>query len=86
MALSGSKLKAEMQQRIYAGLQRVFSSAVAQGAGYPPIASEAWMELADAISDSALAIVQDIQSDAEVLPGIPIGGPFSSTTGPGKIE
>ena len=84
MALSSSKLKREMQQRIANGLARVFSSAVAQASGYPPIAASAWNELADAISDIAIDIVNDIQNDAEVLPGI--STPTGPTNGPGKIE
>ena len=86
MALSSADLKAKMQLRIKNGLQRVFSAAVSQGTGYPPIAQEAWDELADAISDAAYSIVEEIQQNAEVLPGIPLGAPNSTTVGPGKIE
>jgi hypothetical protein len=80
MALSGSRLKAAMQQRIYEGLVRVFSADVQAGAGYPPIANEAWMELADAISDSAYSIVDEIQANAEVVVTTPAG------PGNGKVE
>lgn len=84
--MSGSKLKAEMKQRIYNGLVREFSGDVAKAAGFPPIANDVWMRLANAISDAAMDIVDDIHNDAQVQPGIPIGGPFSSTIGPGKID
>ena len=83
MPLSKSKLKQEMKQRIYNGLKREFSAEVAKGQGFPPIADGFWLKLADAISDAAFDIVQDIQSDAEVQPGIPT--PTGATTGTGKI-
>lgn len=75
-----------MKIRIYNGLKREFSADVAQASGFSGIADEVWMKLANAISDAAMDIVQDIHNDAQVVPGIPIGGPFSTTIGPGKIE
>lgn len=72
MALSSSKLKAEMKQRIYNGLKRVFESYVNAGHNYPPIADSMWELLADAISDAAIDIVNDIQNDAVVLTGIQV--------------
>jgi hypothetical protein len=83
MALQSSAIKAKFKQRIYNGLKREFSGAVAKGSGFPPIADGVWMQLADAISDIAMDLVEEIRSNAEVLPGIPT--PTGATTGKGKI-
>lgn len=84
MPLIDSKLKSEMKSRIYNSLVAQFSADVSIANGYTGIANIAWMKLADAISDAAIDIVNDIHNDAQVLPGIPT--PIGPTTGPGKIE
>lgn len=73
-----------MKQRIYNGLKREFAAEVAKGEGFPPVADGFWMKLADAISDAALDIVNDIQTDAQVQPGIPTT--TGATVGPGVIK
>ena len=61
MALVGPELKAKMQVRIYAGLERVFASDTDSRV------KEQWMKIADAISDIALDVVTDIQDNAVVI-------------------
>ena len=94
MPLVAPEMKAKFQDRIHAGLTRVFSADVAAGKGYPPIADPFWNKLADAISDIAMDIVNEIHENAQVVPGqavlIPLTGapstPSSGTTiSPGKI-
>ncbi len=91
-------MKAEMKQRIYNGLKREFTASVSRGKGYPPIADGFWLKIADAISDIAMDIVNDIHNDAIVVPGqavatvtapcIPgVSVPTTGTTvAPGKID
>jgi hypothetical protein len=92
MALVASEMKAKFQTRIQAGLSRVFSAEVAAAKGYPPVAAADWMKLADAISDIAMDIVMEIQTNAEVIPGqsvVTVGTPVTQTGAtitPGKIE
>ena len=91
MALQANEMKARFQSRIEAGLSRVFSEEVSHGRGYPPIAEDQWKRIADAISDIAVDIVNEIQQNAEVVVGIPVSttGSSSAQTGftvaPGKI-
>jgi hypothetical protein len=91
MPLVGPEMKAKFQSRIHAGLSRVFSPDVGQGTNYPPIADPMWAKLADAISDIAMDIVDEIQQNAQVVPGqqvITNGGPTTQagqTVSPGKI-
>ncbi len=72
MALNSNEMKSRFEATIYAGLVRVFSSDVAQGQGYPPIAEQAWHQLADALSDIAMDIVNEIQENAQVQVGIQV--------------
>ena len=89
--LESSVMKALMQARIHAGLKRVYIQYVDQGTNYPPIADEMWELLADAISDIAIDIVNQIQTEAEVVPGIAVTVTGNATTqsgqptAPGKI-
>jgi hypothetical protein len=91
MALSGSVMKSAFQSTIYAGLKRVFASEVAQASDYTSVAEAQWEKLADALSDIAVDIVTQIQTDAEVAPGIAVSTTGSAsaqtgtTTAPGKI-
>lgn len=94
MPLVAPEMKARFQSRIHAGLARVFSPDVAQGKGYPPIADPFWAKLADAISDIAMDVVDEIHQNADVVPGqqvlIPAtnapGAPSAGQTiSPGKI-
>lgn len=84
-------LKSKMKQTIYNGLKQQFSSAAAKGSGFPAVADEFWLKLADAISGIATDIVTEIVTNAEVSPGIPVvtaGSPSAqagATTAPGKI-
>jgi tRNA A37 threonylcarbamoyltransferase TsaD len=92
MPLQGPSIKAKFKDTIYSGLKREFMQAVSQGQGYPPIADEFWLKLANAISDIAIDMVDEIQSNAQVVPGQQVvtnGGPSSqvgATVSPGKIK
>jgi hypothetical protein len=92
MALVGSEMKSKFQSRIHSGLARVFGSDVAAGQGYPGIADPFWAKMADAISDIAMDVVNEIQQNAEVVPGQQVTGVDSvsgpvtaATASPGKI-
>jgi len=85
-------MKAKFQSRIHDGLRRVFSADVSAGTGYEPIADAQWAKMADAISDLAIDLVNEIQQNAEVLPGIQVTTTDSNgdsgtgaTISPGKI-
>lgn len=91
MPLVGPAMKAKFKDTIKAGLQREFSGEASKGQGYPPVAEEMWTKLADAISDIAMDIVTEIQTNAQVLPGqqvVTAGSPTTqtgATVSPGKI-
>jgi len=91
MPLVAPEMKAKFQSRIHAGLTRVFGSDVSAGQGYPPIADPFWAKLADAISDIAMDVVDEIQQNAQVVPGQQVltnGSPTThtgNTISPGKI-
>jgi hypothetical protein len=91
MALNSASMKAAFQTRIAAGLSRVFSSEVGLAAGYSAISAAQWAKMADAISDIAMDIVTQIQTEAQVLPGqavVTVGSPTTqtgATTTPGTI-
>lgn len=87
MPLQGPHIKAKFAATIHAGLKREFGASAAKGEGYPPVADEFWLHLANAISDIAMDIVDEIHSNAQVAPGqqvVTTGGP-GSTASPGKI-
>lgn len=77
-------MKSKFQDRIHTGLTRVFGSDAAAGTGYPGIADPFWAKLADAISDIAMDVVNEIQQNAEVVPGQSTSD-GATTTSPGKI-
>jgi len=83
MAMNKSQLKELYTQRIYAGLKREFSEVQAVP-GYGGTANEMWMRLSRAIADIAIDTVDHIQSQAEVMPGIP--STPTKTVGTGKIN
>lgn len=83
MGLSSSGMKSKFKKRIYNGLKREFSGAAAKGAGFPDVADEFWEKLASAVADIAEDLVDELQSNAQVAPGIPLGP--GVTGGPGKI-
>lgn len=91
MPLVASEIKQKFQSRIYAGLQRVFGSEAAEGTNYSPEAERQWQMMADAISDIAMDLVTEIQTNAEVVPGQAVVTNGSATTqagttiSPGKI-
>lgn len=91
MALVAPSIKAKFKDTIYSGLKREFSAAIARGENYPPIADEFWLKLANAISDIAMDIVDEIHSNAQVVPGQQVattGSPSAhtgTTVSPGKI-
>ena len=84
MALSKTRLKEKMNDRIYNSLKKSMKSTASQGKDYVPVADVFWKKLADCISDIAMDIVDEMKDNAEVKEGIP--GAAGPTTGPGKIE
>ena len=95
MPLESSAIKSKFQSRIHAGLQREFGNAVAEGKNYPGVADEFWVKLANAISDIAMDLVDEIHNNAQVVPGqqvtgtavgAAVSGPVTgATASPGKI-
>lgn len=67
MALNSNEMKSKFKQTILTGLRREFT-----GKWTPSDAEESWTKLANAISDIAADIVQEIVSKAEVIAGIPV--------------
>lgn len=96
MALDGAAIKAKFRNTIHNGLRRVMSEAIGKGVDYPPVADPFWDKLADAISDIAMDLVDEIHSNAEVVPGQQVTGKASNastegpvvaeTASPGKIK
>ena len=90
MALNSAAMKAKFKARIVSGLQREF------GAGAYKTFPMSWDKIANALSDIAMDIVEQIQTTAEVVPGIPVvvntkGGPTAQsgdgvTSAPGKVK
>ena len=79
MPLSGPTMKAAMKTAIVAGLTREFANG-----NTSPTITQSFDQLADALSDIALVVVQQIQTNAQVNPGttlLPDG-----TVGPGTIS
>lgn len=87
MPMVAAGLKAKMKSTIEAGLAKNFPD-VSGTAQYGGVSKEMWTKIADAISDIAADIVLEIQTNAQVLPGIPTaGGPTNqSTIAPGQIK
>lgn len=90
MSLVGPAMKAKFKKTIEAGLAKNFPD-VSGTAEYGGVSKEMWTKIADAISDIALDIVEEITTKAEVAPGIAVttqGGPAAQagqTVAPGKI-
>ena len=91
MPLVSASMKAKFKKRIEAGLAKNFPEVAATGE-YGGVSKEMWSKIADAISDIAMDIVDEIQTNAEVTPGIAVataGGPAAqtgATIAPGKIK
>lgn len=91
MPLSGSSIKSKFKKTIYNGLKREFNAAASKGQNFPPIADDFWLKLADAISDIAMDMVDEIHQNAQVSPGQQVattGSPTNhtgATVSPGKI-
>lgn len=94
MPLIGSAIKSKFKQSIYNGLKREFGAAAAKGDGYDSTADEFWQKLAEAVSDIALDMVEEITTNAMVMPGqtiVGVGGGVpgpvnGSTVSPGQIK
>jgi len=93
MPLVASEIKAKFRSRIHSGLKRVFLESASMGTNYPPVSDEFWEKLSDAISDIAMDLVEEIQTKAEVVPGIQVMTTDSAgdsgtgaTISPGKIQ
>lgn len=91
MPMNGAALKDKLKNTIYNGLKSQFSGSASEGKDYPKIADEQWQKMAEAISGIAIDIISEIQTNAMVVPGIPVataGSPAAqtgATTGPGSI-
>jgi hypothetical protein len=93
MPLIAPAIKSKFKQRIYDGFKKNFGGAASKGEGYSSTADEFWMKIADAISDIAIDMVEEITTNAMVMPGQSVvgagggvPGPMSgSTVSPGKI-
>ncbi len=94
MPLVAAVIEAKLTQEIYMNLKAAFAADAATAKGYPPEADEKHRKMAEAIAKGvAKVIVSELQTNAQVAPGIPIAGsgggvvgPVSGvTTSPGKI-
>ena len=91
MPLVATEIKSKFQSRIHDGLRRVFQADVSEGKEYDAVADAQWAKIADAISDIAMDLVTEIQTNAQVLPGqqvLTAGSPTTqsgTTISPGKI-
>jgi len=81
MPLVASEMKAKFQARIHDGLARVFASDTDSQV------NAQWMKMADAISDIAIDLVLEIQTNAQVAPGQAVSTPAGpgATVSPGMI-
>lgn len=93
MPLIAASIKSKFKDRIFQSLKREFSPDYSKGEGYSPVAEEMLLKLANAISDIAMDLVDEIQQNAQVVPGQTVvgtgggvPGPMTgSTVSPGKI-
>jgi len=91
MPLIANAMKAKFKKSIEDGLARNFQQ-VSSTAEYGGVSKEMWSKIADAISDIALDIVEEITTNAQVVPGIAVattGGPAAqtgATIAPGSIK
>lgn len=94
MPLVAPAIQAKFKDRIFKGLKKNFSAATSKGDGYSSVSEEFLEKLADAISGIAIDLVEEITTNASVLPGqavVGVGGgvpgPVSgATTAPGMIK
>lgn len=94
MPLIGPLLKTKMQATIFAALQKEFQSDIAKGGQYAADATAMHKKMAAAISEIALDIVDEITSNAMVMPGqsvVGVGGGIpgpvtANTVSPGQIK
>jgi hypothetical protein len=87
MPLEANAMKAKFKDRIYQGLKREFQSEISKGKDFQPDAEKMLLKIASAVSDIAMDIVQELQTNAQVAPGqavVTSMGP-GSTVSPGKI-
>jgi hypothetical protein len=93
MPLVGAAIKSKFKDTIYNGLKREFTASASKGEGYAGIADEFWLKLANAVSDIAMDLVDEMHSNAQVVPGqqvVGVGGAIpgpmtGATVSPGKI-
>ena len=93
MPLQAATMKAKFKDTIVKGLKREFAGDASKGEGYSAEAEANWLKMANAISDIAIDLVNEIHANATVAPGqsiVGVGGgvpgPVSGTTvSPGKI-
>ncbi len=87
MPLEASSMKAKFKDRIFQSLKREFQSEISKGTGFQPEAEKMLLKIASAVSDIAMDIVQELQTNAQVAPGqavVTSMGP-GSTVSPGRI-
>ena len=91
MPLVPTAIKAKFKDRIFQGLKREFSPEASKAGGYQPLAEDMLLRLANAISDIAIDLVEEIKTNAQVVPGQAVAGSSPSgpvvgaTSAPGKI-
>lgn len=91
MPMNPSALKSKFKTTIYNGLKSQFGGAASKGKDYNKEADEQWQKMAEAISGIAADIILELQTNAQVMPGIAVataGSPAAqtgATTAPGKI-
>jgi orotate phosphoribosyltransferase-like protein len=89
MPLDPSTVAAALDPEIYNNLKEQFSSDVGQGSNYTGTADAQLQKIATAVAQAvAKVIVEQIKSNAQVLPGIATaGGPTAQVTvSPGLIS
>lgn len=88
MPLVAPAIKAKFKDRIFQGLKREFAPYYNKGEGYPPLAEDTLLKLANAISDIAMDIVDEVQQNAQVVPGQQVMIPATASPGapsPGSV-
>lgn len=83
MPMIPALIKKTVEAKVFAALQQEFADSQSSDPGVV----QSWQKQAKVASVIAEALVEVLQTQAEIAPGIPVatsGGP-GATTGPGKI-
>lgn len=93
MPLVAPAMQAKFKKRIFDGLKAKMSSATSKGDSYSAVSEEFLEKIADAVSGIAIDLVEELTTNAQVLPGqqiVGVGGGVpgpvqGATVSPGKI-